>query len=50
MKNTNETVYRVVKLPANLRTAMKDAREASEQTNAQFLAQLVAENLPSLVR
>ena len=50
MKNTNETVYRVVRLPAKLRTAMKDAREANEQTNAQFLAQVVAENLPSLVK
>ena len=50
MTTADDTVYRVLRLPSTLRTAMKEARESSGQTNAQFLAQVVDRNLPSVVK
>ena len=49
MTISDDVVYRVIKLPATLRTAMQQARDASEQTNAQFLTSVVDAQLPTLV-
>jgi len=45
----DDITYRVHRLPSTLRTAMKEARDANGQTNTQFLAQVIDENLEPLV-
>ena len=43
-------IYRVIKLPASLLTAMREKRDQVETTNVRFLAEAVDSHLPNLVK
>ena len=44
-----DTIYRVLKVPESLLTAMRKERDDAQTTNAQFLAGAVDDHLPRLV-
>lgn len=49
MKKEIDTVFRVVRLSEALREGLRRAREARDQTNAAFIAEAVAGQLPKVV-
>jgi len=49
MKKAIDTVFRVVRLTELLRDELRRAREAKDQTNATFIAEAVADQLPKVV-
>lgn len=42
--------YRVVRLPESLREAIRQARDAKKQTNAEFVGKAVEDQLPTLMK
>lgn len=48
MSKAADTIYRVVRLPQQLRTEIQTARDANGQTNEQFVAAAVEQHLPRI--
>lgn len=48
MTKATDTIYRVVRLPQQLRVAIQTARDANKQTNEQFVAAAVEQHLPRI--
>lgn len=48
MTKSTDTIYRVVRLPQQLRVAIQTARDANKQTNEQFVAAAVEQHLPRI--
>lgn len=49
MSKLLDTTFRVVRLPEPLITAMKQSREAADQTNQEFIAKSVETHLPNIL-
>jgi len=49
MEKAIDTVFRVVRLSEPLREDLRRAREAKDQTNAVYIAEAVADQLPKVV-
>ena len=47
---SDPVIYRVIKLPASLLTAMREKRDQVETTNVRFLAEAIDSHLPNLVK
>jgi len=49
MSESTDSIYRVVRFPQTLLTAMRAARDAAESTNARYIANVVDDRLPELL-
>jgi hypothetical protein len=49
MSDTTDVTYRVIRLPQSLLTAIRNARDQAEVTNAQFISDAVENHLPKFV-
>lgn len=49
MTKATDTIYRVIRLPQQLRIAIQTARDANKQTNEQFVAAAVEQHLPRII-